>query len=97
MKRPNENFWKGNPMFPNKHLIRVFFSRYLPMDIEAFEVIMLSEISQTEKASSYCMIFLPGKSQGQRSLAGHSPWGRKELDMTEQPSTHTYTVGYIYI
>ena len=84
-------------MFPNKHLIRVFFSCYLPMDIEAFEVIMLSEISQTEKASSYCMIFLPGKSQGQRSLAGHSPWGRKELDMTEQPSTHTYTVGYIYI
>ena len=27
--------------------------------------------------------FLPGKSYGQRSLAGYSPWGRKELDMTE--------------
>ena len=78
-------------MFPNKHLIRVFFSRYLPMDIEAFEVIMLSEISQTEKASSYCMIFLPGKSQGQRSLAGHSPWGHKESDMTEWLRTHTVT------
>ena len=25
----------------------------------------------------------PGESHGQRSLAGHSPWGRKELDMTE--------------
>ena len=24
---------------------------------------------------------------GQRSLAGYSPWGHKELDMTEQPST----------
>ena len=24
---------------------------------------------------------------GQRSLAGHSPWGRKELDMTERLST----------
>ena len=24
---------------------------------------------------------------GQRSLAGYSPWGRKELDMTEQLST----------
>ena len=28
-------------------------------------------------------MFLPGESHGQRSLAGYSPWGRKELDMTE--------------
>ena len=33
-------------------------------------------------------IFLPGEPHGQRSLAGHSPWGHKELDMTEQ-LTHT--------
>ena len=26
---------------------------------------------------------LPGKSHGQRSLVGYSPWGHKELDMTE--------------
>ena len=26
---------------------------------------------------------LPGKSHGQRSLAGYSPWGHKELDTTE--------------
>ena len=26
---------------------------------------------------------LPGKSRGQRSLAGYSPWGRKESDTTE--------------
>ena len=25
---------------------------------------------------------------GQRSLAGYSPWGHKELDTTERPSTH---------
>ena len=25
---------------------------------------------------------LPGKSHGQRSLAGYNPWGRKDLDMT---------------
>ena len=29
-------------------------------------------------------ILLPGKSHGQRSLAGYSPWGYKELDTTEQ-------------
>ena len=28
-------------------------------------------------------IFLPGKSSGQRSLVGYSPWGHKELDTTE--------------
>ena len=28
-------------------------------------------------------VFLPGKSLGQRSLAGYSPWGCKESDMTE--------------
>ena len=28
-------------------------------------------------------VFLPGKSHGQRSLAGYSPKGRKESDMTE--------------
>ena len=27
--------------------------------------------------------FLPGESHGQRSLAGYSPWGHKESDMTE--------------
>ena len=29
-------------------------------------------------------VFLPGKSHGQRSLAGYSPWGHKESDMIEQ-------------
>ena len=24
-------------------------------------------------------VFLPGKSHGQRSLAGYNPWGRQEL------------------
>ena len=28
-------------------------------------------------------IFLPGESHGQKSLAGYSPWGCKELEMTE--------------
>ena len=32
-------------------------------------------------------VFLPGKSHGQRSLAGYSPWDPKELDMAENPHT----------
>ena len=29
------------------------------------------------------LLFLPGESHGERSLAGFSPWGHKESDMTE--------------
>ena len=39
-------------------------------------------------------VFLPGKSHGQRRLAGYSPWGHKESDMTERLSTHTYQKGF---
>ena len=35
--------------------------------------------------------FLPETFHGQRSLAGCSPWGRKESDMTEQLSRRTQT------
>ena len=28
-------------------------------------------------------VFLPGRYHGQKSLAGYSPWGRKEFDKTE--------------
>ena len=29
------------------------------------------------------LVFLPGKSQGQRSMVRYSPWSCKELDVTE--------------
>ena len=35
---------------------------------------------------------LPGKSHGQRSLMGYSPWGSKESDTTEQLSMHADTL-----
>ena len=35
-------------------------------------------------------VFLPGKSHGWRSLAGYSPWGHKESDITKQLSTLTH-------
>ena len=39
--------------------------------------------------------FLPGKSCGQKSLVGYSPWGCKESDMTEcvhHTHTHAHTL-----
>ena len=48
-------------------------------------------------------VFLPGKSHGQRSLVGYSPWGDKESDMAEHtahipPHQHrTHCKDYISI
>ena len=33
-------------------------------------------------ANGTTLVFLPGKSHGQRSLVGYSSWGHKESDMT---------------
>ena len=35
-------------------------------------------------------LFLPGKSHGQRSLEGYSPWGCKESDVTEVTNTISF-------
>ena len=34
-------------------------------------------------------VFLSGKSHGQRSLVGYSPWSHTDTDMTEQLSAHS--------
>ena len=46
-------------------------------------VISLSREYPLEKGWQPTPVFLPGKSPGQRNLAGYSPWGHKELDTTE--------------
>ena len=41
---------------------------------------------------------LAGKSHGQKSLAGYSPWGQEELDTAERLSTPTYFLfNYLFI
>ena len=42
---------------------------------------------------SVFFFFLPGESQGQKSLAGYNPWSHKESHMTE----HTHTCSHIYV
>ena len=44
----------------------------------------LGQEDTLEKGMAPTPVFLPGKSHGQRSLTGYSPWGHKDLDMTEQ-------------
>ena len=34
-------------------------------------------------SANFIPMYLPGKSHGQRSLVGYSPWGHKESDMAK--------------
>ena len=42
-------------------------------------------------------VFLPGESQGRRSLVGCRLWGRTESDTTDVTYQHTYKFTYTYI
>ena len=44
----------------------------------------LGQEGPLEKGWQLTPVFLPGEFQGQRSLAGYDPWGRKESDVTER-------------
>ena len=52
-----------------------------------------------EKEWQPALVLLPGKSHGQRSLAGYSPWGCKESDVTGRSCTraHTHSVTQITV
>ena len=43
----------------------------------------LGQKDPLEKEAEPTPVFLPGEFHGQRSLAGYSAWGHKELDITE--------------
>ena len=45
------------------------------------------------RKSQPTLVFLPGKSHGQRSLVGYSLWGCKESDTTEHACTHHHNAG----
>ena len=52
-------------------------------------VLSLGQEDPLEKGmASYSSILAFGKSYGQRSLVGYSPWGHKELATTEHAGTH---------
>ena len=51
-------------------------------------IILCILLYSTEKAMAPPPVLSPGKSHGQRSLVGCSPWGHKESDTTEQLHFH---------
>ena len=54
-----------------------------PPEMQETQVQYLGWEDALEKGMATPPVFLPGESHGERSLAGYSPWGCKESDMTE--------------
>ena len=54
----------------------------------------LGQKDPLEKEMATTPVFLPGESQGQRSLVGYSPWGRKESNTTERLHLLTYLLAH---
>ena len=52
--------------------------------VQDIRIQSLGQEDALEKGMAITPVFLPGEFHGQRSLASYSPWGCKELDMTEQ-------------
>ena len=45
--------------------------------------LVLGTVNSWRRKWQLTPVFLPGDAHGQRSLAGHGPWGRRESDTTE--------------
>ena len=58
--------------------------------MQEIQVQSLGQEDPLEKEMATHTSTLTGKSHGQTSLVDYSPWGRKELDTTEQ--LHSYLV-----
>ena len=54
-----------------------------PPAIREAQVQSLGQEDTLEEKMATTPVFLPGKSCGQRSLVGSSPWGQKKSDITE--------------
>ena len=54
-----------------------------PLEMQETLVSSLGQKDLLEEEMQPTPVFWPGKSHGQRSLAGYSPWDRKESDTTE--------------
>ena len=71
-----------------KHLTRA--SRICPLSM-ALPSILPHCYKEAKTLACLASPSTPRESQGQRNLAGYSPWGRKESDTTKRP-THTHTL-----
>ena len=74
----------------NRKLKRICDGKYLKKMAKILQIwwkLICKKINKSQAEENYATpVFLPGESDGQRSLAGCCPWGHKESDMTEATS-----------
>ena len=63
--------------------------------MQELRVLSLGQEGLLEKEMATHSSILARESQGRRSLAGYSPWGHRELDMTELTLAYTHTRCYL--
>ena len=56
-----------------------------PPGMQEIQITSLGQEDPSEEEITTTPVFLPGESQGQRSLVGYSPKDGKESDTTQQP------------
>ena len=66
-------------------------------EMQEMQVRSLGQIGPLEKEMATCSCILLGKFNGQGSLAGCSPCGRKESDMTEHTHNRVRECQLLYI
>ena len=75
----------GPYLFSTEILCGQSSQRYMKLHSHIqFHVFYIQMLQETRRRQWHpTSVLLPGKSHGQRSLVGCSPWGREESDMTE--------------
>ena len=66
--------------FPGSSVVKI------PLAMQETQMMWVPSLGQNipwRRAWQPTPVFLPEESPGQRNLAGYSPWGHQELDMTE--------------
>ena len=91
-KRGLEAASKQNHRYLHKQRIRALWTYLVAQMVKNLlatretQVRSLGREDPLEEGMATVPVFLPGEFHGESSLAGYSPWGHKESDMTEQLS-----------
>ena len=72
------------PYYIHSHFHSHFLLLILLENISYYQFLPMTIVDTWRRKRQPPPVFLPGKSHGQRSLAGYSPWHHKDQDTTEQ-------------
>ena len=81
-----------NTEFSTWHSDKESACQFRRLKIHAFNLWVRKILCSKKNGNLLYYSFLPGEFHGPRSLVGYSPWGHRELDITEH--THTELIKF---